>query len=132
MYTLSTVSIIVKKDILLLLLLAINYWECILMWGNAEADSHYLFNEKYEMHFSSALKCPSLSAPPNGKMEGADFIYGSTVTFSCFRGFTLVGSQMRKCQNEGIWSGRAAECRGISISCIFLFGGYISHDNWMV
>ena len=96
------------------------------MLGYADTNSYYFFNEKYDIHFSSALKCPSLSAPPNGKMEGADFIYGSTVTFSCFRGFTLVGSQMRKCQNEGIWSGRAAECRGISISCIIVWRVHIT------
>ena len=58
----------------------------------------------------SAVKCSGLAAPSDGHMHGSDFTYGAVVRFSCFRGFQLIGSQARKCQTDGVWSGTTASC----------------------
>jgi len=51
--------------------------------------------------------CPPLMDPDNGKVDCSD---GGTCTFTCDTGFTLSGSAVRTCQEDGTWSGTQPTC----------------------
>lgn len=61
----------------------------------------------------SARECPTLSAPPNGKIDGCSpgmQTTGRVCTFECDDGYTLVGSSSRFCTPRGKWTGTASLC----------------------
>ncbi len=58
-----------------------------------------------------ALRCPELDAPSNGRMMGSDFTFGAMLNFSCNHGFSLEGSEVRKCGVDALWDGQTAECK---------------------
>ena len=47
------------------------------------------------------LRCSvsEIASPDNGQV----FIDGSTATYTCNTGYTLVGSATRRCENSGDW-----------------------------
>ena len=59
----------------------------------------------------TAPQCPSLTAPPNGFVSVTGTVSGSVATYSCQRGFSLVGSQRRTCRDNGVWSGVTPLCQ---------------------
>ena len=67
-------------------------------------------------HLITAVDCGAPVAPKNGQMNGTSFRYGDEVTFSCTKGFQLVGSQTLKCIASGVWIGNVPECTGILCS----------------
>ncbi|XP_061487863.1 sushi, von Willebrand factor type A, EGF and pentraxin domain-containing protein 1 isoform X2 [Rhineura floridana] len=46
------------------------------------------------------------------------YLYGTTVLYSCYPGYELLGNSKLACQEDGIWNGSAPIC--ISIQCEFL------------
>ena len=61
----------------------------------------------------SGVTCPVPAFPTNGRVRIPSGIsYGSTVIFSCSRGYRLVGSTRRSCQASQTWSGAAPTCVG--------------------
>ncbi len=56
-------------------------------------------------------------APSNGMavLSNGQTTFGSTVTYSCNLGFTLVGPFSRECNAEGVWSDTAPICDGTKI-----------------
>ncbi|KAG8597924.1 hypothetical protein GDO81_002432 [Engystomops pustulosus] len=72
------------------------------------------------------VSCGWLEPPKNGKKNGTNYLNNSEVTFSCKKGFRLVGSYSRKCQSDGTWSGQTSQCvsdntLGIVLGCVFGF-----------
>lgn len=65
----------------------------------------------------SVISCGDLGTPPNGNKIGTLTVYGATAIFSCNTGYTLVGSRVRECLSNGLWSGTLVQCLGRS------FGG---------
>ncbi|PKU34308.1 hypothetical protein llap_15388 [Limosa lapponica baueri] len=63
----------------------------------------------------SVISCGDLPTPPNGNKIGTLTSYGATAIFSCNTGYTLVGSRVRECMANGLWSG--AEVRCLAITC---------------
>ena len=67
--------------------------------------------------FGTAVKCPSLSAPPNGILQGCEENtkgdYLKTCRFSCSVGYIPSGSEVRTCLRNSRWSGEDFSCRGI-------------------
>lgn len=62
--------------------------------------------------FLLVISCGSLSFPPNGNKIGTLTVYGATAIFTCNTGYTLVGSHVRECLANGLWSGTETRCLG--------------------
>uniref|UniRef100_A0A9J8ATL8 CUB and Sushi multiple domains 2 n=1 Tax=Cyprinus carpio carpio TaxID=630221 RepID=A0A9J8ATL8_CYPCA len=56
------------------------------------------------------ISCGDLGTPPNGNKIGTLTVYGATAIFSCNTGYTLVGSRVRECMSNGLWSGAEVQC----------------------
>ncbi|KAL2076608.1 hypothetical protein ACEWY4_027797 [Coilia grayii] len=56
------------------------------------------------------ISCGELGTPPNGNKIGTLTVYGATAIFSCNTGYTLVGSRVRECMSNGLWSGSEVQC----------------------
>ncbi|KAK0153134.1 CUB and sushi domain-containing protein 1 [Merluccius polli] len=56
------------------------------------------------------ISCGDLGTPPNGHKIGTLTVYGATAIFSCNTGYTLVGSRVRECMSNGLWSGSQVQC----------------------
>uniref|UniRef100_A0A8D0BPV5 CUB and Sushi multiple domains 1 n=1 Tax=Salvator merianae TaxID=96440 RepID=A0A8D0BPV5_SALMN len=63
-------------------------------WSNAD-----------ERPVCKVISCGSLPSPPNGNKIGTLTVYGATAIFTCNTGYTLVGSHVRECLANGLWSG---------------------------
>ncbi|KAL9960470.1 hypothetical protein ACROYT_G033933 [Oculina patagonica] len=63
------------------------------------------------------ITCPALPAPSNGTRLGcsgnAAMYYDSVCQFSCNNGYIGSGSQVRRCQQDGTWSGQDFTCQRI-------------------
>ena len=62
--------------------------------------------------FLLVISCGSLSFPPNGNKIGTLTVYSATAIFTCNSGYTLVGSHVRECLANGLWSGPETRCLG--------------------
>lgn len=60
----------------------------------------------------AATSCPPLRTPLNGfkECDVNEQECGSTCRFSCKRGYELIGSQVRNCQENRRWTGVTTEC----------------------
>lgn len=58
------------------------------------------------------ISCGDLGTPPNGNKIGTLTVFGATAIFSCNTGYTLVGSRVRECMANGLWSGAEVQCLG--------------------
>ncbi|KAL0604877.1 CUB and sushi domain-containing protein 2 [Plecturocebus cupreus] len=58
------------------------------------------------------ISCGELPIPPNGHRIGTLSVYGATAIFSCNSGYTMVGSRVRECMANGLWSGSEVRCLG--------------------
>ena len=64
--------------------------------------------------------CGILPTPLNGRVDfKPNTSVRSIALFSCIRGYKLVGSSSRKCQNDGQWSSSQPKCQSkfITIDC---------------
>ena len=61
--------------------------------------------------FLIGINCGYLATPVNGVVDFiSDTSLGSSAQFSCIRGFKLIGSSVRVCQNNGVYSGQQPSC----------------------
>ena len=58
-----------------------------------------------------ASSCARLRSPDNGDVDQTSSEIESVATYSCFDGFSLQGSQTRRCERDGRWSGSAPTCK---------------------
>ncbi|XP_053405168.1 CUB and sushi domain-containing protein 1-like [Mercenaria mercenaria] len=56
------------------------------------------------------VDCGSLPNPENGTVSMSGSTYMSTATYSCFTGFSLIGSVTRICMSDGNWNSSAPSC----------------------
>ncbi|CAH1240004.1 SVEP1 [Branchiostoma lanceolatum] len=65
------------------------------------------------------IECPGLAQPSDGQracvtsdgqQATGTFPYETTCTFTCNQGYTLQGSKVRRCLQEGKWDGSKAKC----------------------
>ncbi|KAK1159962.1 sushi domain-containing protein 2-like isoform X1 [Acipenser oxyrinchus oxyrinchus] len=66
------------------------------------------------------LSCGWLAPPTKGKKEGTTYLVGSTVKFTCNKGYVLTGSAERTCLSTGMWSGDTPHCVSDNILGIVL------------
>ncbi|XP_078342997.1 P-selectin-like [Oculina patagonica] len=68
------------------------------------------------------ITCPALPAPSNGTRLGcpgnATMYYNTTCQFSCNNGYIGSGSQVRRCQQDGTWSGQNFTCQIINCTTL--------------
>lgn len=57
------------------------------------------------------ITCPELRDPDNGDVNFNSVKPGSVAKYKCNRGFQLVGSPSRKCQDNGEWTGKDPVCK---------------------
>ncbi|KAM7014934.1 CUB and sushi domain-containing protein 1-like [Tautogolabrus adspersus] len=58
------------------------------------------------------ISCGELPSPPFGAKLGTLTTFGATAIFMCNHGYTLVGSHVRECGANGLWSGAETRCLG--------------------
>ncbi|KAM5163755.1 CUB and sushi domain-containing protein 1 [Mantella aurantiaca] len=77
------------------------------------------------------ISCGDLPIPPNGNRIGTLNVYGATTIFTCNSGYTLVGSHVRECLANGLWSGTETQClAGHCGSPDPIVNGHISGDGF--
>ena len=62
------------------------------------------------IYFCTAIECPELGDPTNGRKIGDQHTFQNVVQFTCNRGYVLIGSKSLFCQASGKWNGTVAEC----------------------
>ncbi|XP_075454326.1 CUB and sushi domain-containing protein 1 [Ascaphus truei] len=77
------------------------------------------------------ISCGDLPTPPNGNTIGTLNVYGATTIFTCNTGYTLVGSHVRECLANGLWSSTDTRClAGHCGSPDPIVNGHISGDGF--
>uniref|UniRef100_A0A5G2R948 CUB and Sushi multiple domains 1 n=1 Tax=Sus scrofa TaxID=9823 RepID=A0A5G2R948_PIG len=57
-----------------------------------------------------AVMCSHPPPVPNGKVEGTDFRWGASISYSCVDGFQLSHPAILSCEGRGVWKGEAPQC----------------------
>lgn len=63
---------------------------------------------------ATAVLCGPPPPVPNGQVEGTDFRWGSSVSYSCAAGYQLSRPAILSCEGPGVWRGDAPQCLGES------------------
>ncbi|XP_071821492.1 uncharacterized protein [Apostichopus japonicus] len=58
----------------------------------------------------TAVQCPALTTPVNGRKDGFGTGYNDRVEFTCDQGFSLNGESVLTCQSDGTWSADVPVC----------------------
>ena len=66
------------------------------------------------IYLALIIDCGNLRDPRNGDVKLTGTRVGAKAIYKCNRGFILKGSNVRKCQTNGRWSGKEPVCIGIS------------------
>lgn len=62
------------------------------------------------LHLLVAIVCGPPPPIPNGQVVGTDFIWGSSISYSCNQGYQLSLPTVLTCQGNGNWSGEKPQC----------------------
>ncbi|XP_070256168.1 sushi domain-containing protein 2 [Myotis yumanensis] len=93
--------------------------------GNATRAAHQL-HQRHVQSLKPVVSCGRLAPPPNGRKDGTNYLMGSTVSFHCNNGYSLVGAEVSQCQADGTWSRPAPTCqpgRSHAVLLSIIFGG---------
>ena len=72
---------------------------------------HCSYMKRCTCALPAAVSCgPAPDAPANGQRSGSGRTVGSTVTYTCSRGYTLQGDDRQTCMANGQWSGVTPRC----------------------
>ncbi|KAL3971340.1 transcription factor SPN1 [Sarotherodon galilaeus] len=82
------------------------------------ATNIYGYNNGFVVHFFEVPRndtCSELPEITNGwkSMSHPDLIHGTVVTYQCYPGYTLVGSEILMCQWDLSWSGDVPKCEEV-------------------
>ncbi|XP_069475274.1 uncharacterized protein [Ambystoma mexicanum] len=93
--------------------------------GNATKVSH-LSHQKRAGSLTPVVSCGWLGPPINGKKEGSTYLEGSTVKFTCNKGYILFRSEQRSCMSNGNWTGEPTQCVAATrLHSVFPKGTYL-------
>ena len=69
----------------------------------------------------TGVGCSVLSTPEHGTVSQSGLSENSVGNYSCEQGFTLTGSKMRQCAEQGLWTGDEPTCtEGWPLNVTFL------------
>ena len=71
------------------------------------------------------MDCGPLDNPEDGRVVVRETTFGSTASYSCRKGFDLIGPTSRVCQANGLWSAFAPTCRGVMVAYIIAIYMYL-------
>ena len=78
----------------------------------------------------TAVECGTLTNPTNGQVTYTGrTTFGQTATYSCNRGYNLVGDNTRTCQANGVWSGSIPICQGMLLGHACMFTVHFGTDH---
>nr|XP_055052520.1 seizure protein 6 homolog isoform X1 [Misgurnus anguillicaudatus] len=85
------------------------------------ATNIYGYNNGFVVHFFEVPRndtCPELPEISNGwkTTSHPDLVHGTVVTYQCYPGFEVVGTEMLMCQWDLTWSGDLPSCERV-LSC---------------
>lgn len=91
-----------------------------LFWGSKRPWASVIFQLFYRcviIHIEilpTAVRCPPLEAPENGRMNCSDDepVYNTQCSFTCNQDHTLDGHEQLTCDRHGIWNGETPMCQG--------------------
>uniref|UniRef100_A0A3Q3VWX1 Beta-2-glycoprotein 1 n=1 Tax=Mola mola TaxID=94237 RepID=A0A3Q3VWX1_MOLML len=58
-------------------------------------------------------RCPHPIAFSNGELHYTDNVYGSTINYTCHKGYNLIGAHTAECLANGSWSAPVPECKSV-------------------
>lgn len=58
----------------------------------------------------SVIQCGPPPQVHHGKVEGTDYSWGSSVSYSCFHGYQLSTPAVLGCEGNGTWTGEVPQC----------------------
>ena len=85
--------------------------QCMLYSTNPLVHVH-IHNIEYIHICFTVVRCSALNNPDNGHVTVTSRVVGSTASYQCNRGYTLIGEEERVCLPDGSWSGYAPTCQG--------------------
>ena len=66
--------------------------------------------EQVSGSFFVVINCRSLTDPINGRVMIDGTVFNSMATYTCNKGYTLIGEEIRICLGIGFWSGSDPIC----------------------
>lgn len=88
-------------------------YSCDMNYVITSGDEHLVCNENDQWSGTPptcTITCPSIHSIFNGTVNGASFIYQSTLSFVCDTGYQLNGVSTVTCQGNGQWSNAIPTC----------------------
>lgn len=59
---------------------------------------------------STAIYCGQPPHIPYGKLQGIDFSWGSSISYTCVEGYQLSTPTVLSCEGRGMWRGEIPQC----------------------
>ena len=66
--------------------------------------------EQVSGSFFAVIDCGGLTNPINGRVMIDGIVFNSVATYTCNKGYTLIGDVTRLCLGTGLWSGNEPTC----------------------
>lgn len=84
-------------------------------WGQCGVGGHkqpcwYIHQYLTCLFLATAVLCSQPPLVPHGKVEGSDFRWGASISYSCVDGYQLSHSAILSCEGRGVWKGEVPQC----------------------
>ncbi|CAG2176495.1 unnamed protein product [Oppiella nova] len=95
-------------------------------YGEQTKKSEAMANNMHQEVSQQVIRCPALSKPMNGRKTENRYWPGTIVRFACDEGYRLVGYEVRRCREDGLWSwGVDPQCIKVMTYSLILSGVFV-------